>query len=90
MSHNFLYHLSPVRALSSSSGEGGSSVRARETSDNTGNTTALSEKLQSRLSEMRTLLHHTHYVSLYRFLDYVCIVHINFSCYSTNCLFTGF
>ena len=46
--------------------KGGSSVRARETSDNTGNTTALSEKLKPELTEMRTLyvLYHVHFVLL--------------------------
>ena len=61
-----LLYKSPVRALSSSSYEGGSSVRARETSDNTGNTTALSEKLKPELAEMRTLyvLYYVHFVLL--------------------------
>ena len=44
----------PEKALSGSS-DGSSSVHARESSDDTGNTTALSEKLKPELPEMRTL-----------------------------------
>ena len=58
--------VSLLQVLSSSSSDGGSSVRARETLDNTGNTTALSEKLKPELTEMRTLyvLYHVHFVLL--------------------------